>query len=249
MIVFLFSMLLLPMVASAPPVKTVITSAGLTVSPNLVNYMPMNTSREWEIHVLNGTKLLTSGVTCTLHIYKEYSDGGHLYKNTTSTLVDNYDYEIITPASVHATKGQYSFKAFCNTSTEAGLYESTYYVTKSGNPPSDDITTALIYLLFIASSIILFYTFFLILAKLVTADVTIYDVLVSWAGYILVIVVNYLAGEYLIRTYVENLTATFLTLTVWTNGVLPLVAFIITFFIKSTMKKRPLSPQEIGGFR
>lgn len=250
-LVLMFTILILPLVASAPPVKTIVSgqTTGLTISPNLVNYVPQNSIREWEIHALNDSKLITSGLTCTIHIYEEQKDGGHIYFNSSSTFMDVYDIEIISPASITAVKGQYSFKAYCNTSSQAGLYEGTYYVTKSGNPPADDITTTFIWLLFIASVLLLFYTFFLMLAKLVTADVTVYDVLLSWSGFILMIIVNYLSEEYLIRTYVENLTATLLSLTVWTNGVLPIIAFIITMFIKSTMKKKPLSPQEIGGFR
>jgi hypothetical protein len=112
-----------------------------------------------------------------------------------------------------------------------------------------DFTASLIILLFIVATILLFYTLFLTIAKLVTADETVYDVLLAWGSFILLIIVNHLTAHYLEDVYIYNLTETFISITPWTNVVLPLVAFIITLFIKSTQKKRPMSVQEIGGFR
>lgn len=250
LLMILFTVILsINLVTAAPPIKTFSSSEGLVVSPNLVNYIAQNTLREWEIHVLNSSKLITSGVTCTLHIYEENKDGGHIYKNTTSTIIDEYDLEIIVPPAIQKERGQYSFKAFCNTTGLAGLYEGTYYITKSGNPPADDIFTAVIYLLFIISIIVLFYSFFMNIFKIATAETTVYDVLISIGSYILLIVVNYLGGEYIIRTFVEDITGQLLTITAFTNVLLPLISLIIVMFIKATQKKKPLSAREFSGFR
>ena len=112
-----------------------------------------------------------------------------------------------------------------------------------------DFTASLIILLSIIAFIALFYTLFLTLAKLVTADETVYDVLLSWGSFILLIIINHLTAHYIEDVYFYNLSDTFISITPWTNVVLPLLAFIITMFIKSTQKKKPLSVQEIGGFK
>jgi len=103
--------------------------------------------------------------------------------------------------------------------------------------------------LFILSLLGLFYTFFLGLGKLATADTTFYDVLLSWSFYILVIIVNHLTAHYVEDVFMYNLTNQFLTLTVWTNGVLPLISLVISFFVRGTQKRNVLSVKEIGGFR
>jgi hypothetical protein len=122
-------------------------------------------------------------------------------------------------------------------------------LTPDGSTPAGDNVTIFVWALFIVGTIGLFYTFFMLIAKIVTAGETIYDVLLSWGFYILMIMINHLSAHYIEDVFTYNLSNTFLTLTVWTNGVLPLIAFIITFFIKSTQKKKVPSPQELGGFR
>lgn len=234
------------LVSSAPPVIATIQAGELTISTNLPEAIPKNITREWEIHVINQTGLITSGANCTLHIYEESGDGGHLYRNSTATS-SNDDYEIIAPANVHLNKGLYSFKAYCKTANQAGLYEKSYYVTKSGHSPAEDQLTIFIYSLFIVCIVVLFYTFLTTLTHLATFSETVYTVILSWSAYILVIIVNYLGEEYLIRTYVENITSFLLTASAFTNVLLPLLSIIITMFVKSTMKKKPLSVQELAG--
>lgn len=241
--------ILLNLVYAAPPFSTISNTNGLLISPNIQDYLIKNTTYEFEIHVINDTKLINSGVTCNLHIYDKTNNGGHEYINTSNTVTNGYDIEMTTAPTVHLNKGEYSFKAFCNTSGQAGIYEKTYYVTNTGNPPADDFFTAIIYLLFIISTLGLFYIFLITLTKLAIGAVTVYDVIISWASYILLIFVNYLAMDYLLRTYLENLTNTFLTITVWTNGVFPAIAFAISLIIRALQKKKPLTIQEISGVR
>ena len=124
-------------------------------------------------------------------------------------------------------------------------------LTPDGSTPATpgDFTVVFIMALFIISTIGLFYTFFLGLAKLATASSTFYDVLLSWMCYILVIIVNHLTGHYVEDVFMYDLTNQFLTLTVWTNGVLPLISLVISVIVRSTIKKKPLSVQEISGWR
>lgn len=104
-----------------------------------------------------------------------------------------------------------------------------------------DFTESFIIFLFIVATLALFYTLFLTLAKLVTADETVYDILLAWGSFILLLIVNHLTAHFIDDVYFFNLTETFISITPWTNVVLPLLAFIITFFVKSTQKKKTLS--------
>jgi hypothetical protein len=110
-----------------------------------------------------------------------------------------------------------------------------------------DFTASLIIVLFIVATLGLFYTLLLTIAKLVTAEETVYDVILSWGAFILLIIVNHLTAHYIEDVFMYDLSNTFISLTPWTNVVLPIVAFVITLFVKGTQKKRPLNVQEIGG--
>ncbi len=129
------------------------------------------------------------------------------------------------------------------------LLPSVMALTPDGSVAAGDNMNIFITTLFIITTLGLFYTLFLTIGNLVTAEETIYAVLLSWGSYILLIIVNHLTAHYVEDVYMYNLSENFINLTPWTNVVLPLVAFIITFFIKNTQKKKLMSVQELGGFR
>jgi len=112
-----------------------------------------------------------------------------------------------------------------------------------------DFTASLIILLFIVTTMALFYTLFLTIAKLVTAEETIYDVLLAWGSFILLIIVNHLTAHYLEDVFIYNLTENFLSYISWPIVILPLIAFILSMVIKSFKKKNVLNVREVGGFR
>lgn len=239
--------ILMPFLFAAPPIKNTVVSGGeLIVSSNIPTAIPVNSTREWEVHIINSTKHFNDSVSCILHIYKDDGDGGHAYRNFSNTF-KNYDIEFITTNVVHQKKGEYSYKIICNTTSQVGLYEAPYYVTQSGNPPAEDTFTMFIYILFIIAILGLISTLFLNVAKLATAEMTVYDVLASWSFLILNIIVFYLGKEYLLRPFVETISGQLITLTIFSNGLLPLIALIISMIIKSTQKKRVLTVAEFAG--
>lgn len=219
---------------------------GLTISTNIPLAIPQNQTRSWNIYVLNSSTIIDTGATCYLYIYDEDYTGDNLYENSSSTFTGH---EIIfnVPANVHENKGIYSYKVGCNTSTETGLIQKTYYVTKNGNEPAEDFFKLFIYLIFMFAIVGLLYTLLIGLAKLVTASTTVYDVAISWAFYILLIITYFLAQNFLINIFIENLSSFFLTVTAWTNGVLPVLSFIFSVIKKGFDKKRPPSVRDIGG--
>ena len=224
-----------------------VISNSLLVEPVFLDYIPQNQAYHIETLVFNSSNgvPIVNNIGCYLYLYSKGSQGeqlAQLYDNTS-----NYEFDL--NANNFSEKGEYCSKVRCNNSITGGMNEQCFYVTQSGNPPAGDIFTSIIYLLFIITSVLLFYTFFLMIFKLVVLDMTVYDILLAWTSFILVLVVNYLGKEYLIQPFVENMTNYFMIYTGWTNVFLPLCVFVVTFIYKTLQKKKPLSPQEISGFR
>ena len=121
-------------------------------------------------------------------------------------------------------------------------------VTSGGYSDQGSEFKIFIWIIFIVAVLGLFATLFLTIFKLATATETIYGVLITWAFLILLIVSNYLGNTFLQYDYISRLTAQFLQVCIWTNGVLPVLSLIIAIFVRSTKKKGVLSPQEISGW-
>ena len=242
----LLVLLIIPTAVLAEKIVTTSESSSLTIATNLPNAIPQSTLREWEIHVFNSTSIIEDGCTCRLHIYEEFGDGGHMYINESSTF-SNQDIEIIVPATLHTTKGLYSYKVYCNTTNEVGLYETNYYVTKNGYDPAGDFFTIFIWLVFILAILGLIYTLFINIARLSITATTIYDVLLSWGFYILTIISLYLSQNFLIETLIERISGTLIAAAGVSNVLFPIFAFVLCFFVRGAMKKRPLGSSDLGG--
>jgi len=254
LLVFFMAVMLMGVVTPAPAIKSVALSNdnGFIISPNLWDSVALNTSLMFHTHIFNasnGVSIYGAGKSCYLHIYNEFNSGNHVYENDTGAIIEGYDYEFSIPSTVLTTKGAYSYKVFCNDSSYGGFYEKPFYVTNSGHAPADSLLTTIIYLLFIISTIGLLGTFILTLAKLVTFKETIFGVLTTWGFVLLNIITNYLGREYLLRYFIEDMTSFLMTITIWSNGVLPLISLIITMFVLGTKKKRPLTVEEMTGGR
>ncbi len=248
LIIFLF--MLFPFVSSAPPFQTSADNLDCIIEYPKIEYIKLDNSYNFNIHVINGTtgKILTdSAISCFLHIYD--NTGEHIYTNNSLYYdSDDSDFKALIPSSIFASPKSLTYIAQCNNSVIGCFISAPITSTYNGEKNADDNFTIFIYLIFIIASIGLVYTFFLGLAKLAMADTTIYDVLLSWGFYILMIF-SYYISQYLLSNFVYDLSKTFLNVFVWTNGLLPLISLIITIFIKGMQKKKPLSINELAGRR
>jgi hypothetical protein len=178
--------------------------------------------------------------------------------NVSSVTISNLIYPnqtIITINSLMSTLDNHYYNySFCNTSS-MGNYVYNYY-DNQGNTysnnffigiPATDFLTTFIWILFIADIIFIFVLFFVIILKLVLLKQTIFDVLLCWFSFILLIIVNYISGIYFVDTFIFSITSSIIKYTTWTHVILPLLSFIIVIFIRMTQKKKVLSPQEMSG--
>lgn len=252
-IIFIISILLFINLIAAQAVRDVQLNTedlGLDISYPKYTTLQQGQFFNFHIHVFNktnGVMMKYPQVSCLIHLYNQ--TGNHIIEAPMEWDSNNVDFYLKIMGNNFTKIGVYPIIVQCNTSTLGGFDSYALDVTNSGYTENGDIFNTMIYLLFIVACIGLFYTFFLGLAKLATSEMTVYDVIVSLAFYILMIIVNHLGGTYLMFGYVEDLSATLLTLTVWTNGVLPIISFIISIFVKSTKKKKNLSINELAGRR
>jgi hypothetical protein len=132
-----------------------------------------------------------------------------------------------------------------------GLYTCDsyrFFITKLGEAEGGDIFQVFIYVLFIVAVLGIFGTFILTIAKFATTSETIFGVLITWSFYILLMLVYFLSN-YQATEFITEITSSMLTYTAFSNVLLPLFALIVTFFRKSTEKRKPMSVREMtGGF-
>lgn len=144
--------------------------------------------------------------------------------------------------------GVYIVNGFGNPNGLTEVWDSNFIITKTGESLSGDNFRIVIWTLFIVATIGLFYTFFVTMAKLALTEETIYDVLVSWVFFILMIITNHLSAD-MIDDFIFNISSNFITIGGFSNVFLPLLTFIITFWVQSTQKKSLLDVKRLGGFR
>lgn len=137
--------------------------------------------------------------------------------------------------------GNYGYYSDCGN----GIIE----VTPNGESNASGIFLVFIYFLFIISIIGLIVTFILTLVNLATSRETIFGVLTAWGFFALVLIADYLTKNYLNDTFLSSFTDLFISITAWSNVLLPLIALFITFFVKGTQKKKPLGINELTGGR
>lgn len=207
---------------------------GLTVTSEVPLVVSQNETLNLGIIVVNDSTVFETA-TCKVGI------------NEFANISASDDLEI--PYPVLASKGKYKAVVACNTSSEAALANIDFYVTKNGFEPATEFFKVFIWLLFIISTIGLFLTLFISIAKFITLDETVFDVLLSWSFVILNMIVIYLSENFLISTFIEDLSIVFLKATIFTNVIFPLAAFIITMIVKGFEKRRPLNVREMHGRR
>lgn len=211
-------------------------------------YYPQNQTTDIKIPCWNNNTYCSTGSKCNITI--AYSNDSLLVNNLDMTNTNGIFNYTLTPAQT-STKGIYKEYVICSDGANNGYSAVQFYITGKGNPPGNDGLKVFIYLIFILSMVGLIYTFCINLAKIITLSIGIYDVLLSWAFYILMIITYNLAYEYLLVTFVEDLAIFFLNITKWTNGVMPILLLAIAIMIKMLDKKGKLSTDEMwkGGSR
>lgn len=206
---------------------------------------------------------VTNGLTCcTFELYN--SNGVSFYEHKQFLTDGSAEAYFPITAENFTYEGGYSFLIHCNgtinehhivagaeaeiTAHRGGFKAVPFVLTTNGlTIDGNDTFLTFIWALFIISVLSSLAVIIITIAKIAGTDETVYDVLIAWGSFILLLITHYLANYYLVDGYIETITGLLLVPVGLTNIFLPIIALIITMFYKGSKKGRPLSPEELNG--
>jgi len=216
-------------------------------------------------HVFNkydGHQVENGETCCTFEIYDK--NGVDIYE-IKECLIDgsNEAYFPVT-ADNFTYEGYYSFLIRCNGTLiehhitagaedhievhRAGFKAVAFALTTNGiTIDGKDTFLTFIWALFIISVLSSLVMIIITIAKIAAKDETVYDLLLAWGSFILLLITYYVARHYLINSYIEDVIGMLLIPVGLTNIFLPVLALILTIFFKGSKKGKPLTPEEING--
>lgn len=161
-ILFLFTLVMASSVSAVKPVdQTFSGTNGLQIEFPSFSYGKVNTSVEMPFHVYNlqDGRAVTSGVSCTLHIYE--MDGHHIYIDTVTTTEHTYDYEFEINDSTFTYTGEYRFVNTCecvgcgvDNEDLGGFVTHNFEITSDGLPDDTEEGSGILIVLIIIPIII-----------------------------------------------------------------------------------------------
>lgn len=227
---FLLCILLLtPLVISAK--TTTVSENGLNIEFADTTPLKFNTTYKFHFHVVNssnGLPAVNTSIKCLFHLYNK--TGSHLFKNDLVGSDDLYDFEQIVHGNNFTQLGSYSFVFQCNStaSQRGGFIQYPFEVTLSGEESKGDNFLIFFWIIFILLSVTVIYFIILTVSKLVLLDMTVIDVSVNFALYVLTIILYWMCNLYISNLEIINILNLYLRVGVFTNIILPMIVFILT---------------------
>lgn len=200
----------------------------------------VNEDLDLKVPCINNGTYCSAATTCNLTLM-DFNENA-LINNQAMTSQTAYFNYTTTLSEV----GEYQVFMSCTDGTSNGFFPAIITMTRNGKEPAEGVFKLFIWVAFIIATAGLFITLILNVAKLITAEETIYGVIISWLFVIFILLIQYLS-EYLLENLVYNMSGTFLEIAIWTNGIVPGIGLILTMIIKGLKKKRPLNINELNG--
>lgn len=117
LIVFgLIFLMAITFVSAVKPITSIQVTEGYFLDPTQKDYIMTGTDHEFELHVYNKSNgyPITSGVTCTIHLYNR--NGEHQWEASDNTVGHNFDYSFFVNGTNFTQRGEYEAKFVCNNS-------------------------------------------------------------------------------------------------------------------------------------
>lgn len=180
--IFIFGIMF---VSAVKPITSVQTTEGYQLDPTQKEFIMTGADHEFELHVYNSSSgyPITSGATCTIHIYNR--NGHHLWEASDNTVSHNFDYSFNVNGTNFTQRGEYEAKFTCNNSV-AGLGGGSQ-ITFEVNDYGEELTDANASM-FNHSMIFLMILFILALVGLFTIDNYIGKLALYWVAHVLFII-------------------------------------------------------------
>lgn len=224
-------------------------SPALIVDAPKLEYYKLDQNITFNVHVFNAITGIplsdylnaTYNLSCVAHFYNSTGD-----KIAEDILIYDGDYDfydtIINPLIINVS-GRHNYRVWCGifdpnaqpADLIIGGWVSSYFdITVTGKAPPGDNMIIFIFIIFIAILGSLIYLIFDIFAKLITFDIEIKDVIFNLVAYLALITFNFFNISYIGNTLIDSTTNLFIQIGAFTNILIPIVAFIITYFHDKT---------------
>jgi hypothetical protein len=143
--------------------------------------------------------------------------------------------------------GEYIYNTLGNPDGVYVTQPVSYLITNTGEKPAGDGLIIFIYSLFIFLTMALSFTFLINIAKLATFTATLFDLAISWGFYFITVITLFISNSYMQNNLISDNILLIISITGFTNFILPAISFIVSFFVNITKKKRMLDVHEISG--
>jgi len=240
-IFFLLVLTLLPHANAQPPFNELQSGTLDIVSahPQYILYESSNASLYFHVYNSTGSFLNNTVANCSMHIYNN-TNGVHLEIDNGLTRFEVHDWYHQLNWTVHPV-GIYSYFVNCyanaQTPAEAGYYRGEFIVNSSGTENTKDNLVIFIYILAILSIGSLLAYLVIILGKLASYSIGLYDMAANYSLYFLLLASQQLALEYVAIPWLLNWLDLFISILGWTAIVLPSLGYFVCLFIRLFSKK------------
>lgn len=255
----------IPLVRSAPPSSSRQIgefTEGLSLSSAFFGIHEINENIHADVHVFNitnGVQLDSTLVTCNFHLYNH--SGHPILEGALISHDDHFAVDI--GGGNFSTPGLYSASVHCNnsiinTAGIGGFEVVNFVVTRNGNTPPSEFVIVIFSFAFIVILMVMLWGIMNIAGSFITLGIAVKkkvlredqlinlkDLMYSWGSYFSCLALYGLSIEYLGNAMIENFLSMLIGIGVWTHILLPLLAFILYFFIG---KWKELSLENTGGF-
>ena len=147
---FFVFLLLVSLVAGAPPVtQTAEGAGGLTIEYPKYTSTRMNQQFSLHTHVYNtsdGVFITPDMASCELHIYNE--SGNHVLEGEMYADSNDKEFAYYMTAENFSVRGRYSYIIQCNTTDQGGFVSGLFDVTPDGIDPEDECDVGIYVIMF-----------------------------------------------------------------------------------------------------
>jgi len=230
--------LILPFVASAPPVSTIQQfPQGYAIIGTPTEYIKQgeNFTYNFFLHnISNGAKLTDSGISCKFYVAD--SQGNLIVYSDPIYTSEGY-FNINVHGNNFSKLGYYPFGVNCNSSSLGGIFVGYLQVTSNGFPTNSNLAIffSLLFLILLGS---MSYMIITSIGHAVSLDFDIKDLAINYGIFFAVVGYYYLQNIYFMDIFVSGFMEWVIYIGVLTNLFLPTIYFIITLTIGSWLAKR-----------
>lgn len=205
----------------------------------------LNDNHKFHVHVINSTTAKTNLTTsCIINLNNQTG-----FESSPTSPVMIYEssgkgFSYTFNKNNFSTIGVYSFIIQCNSSNEVGFASGQLLVTPNGLERPIGITVVFFSLaLLILFGFLIFITFYSI-GHIVSLDFDLKDMSINWGMLFATYALLFLSQNYLGNLDYDKFLETILGIMIWTNGILPLIGFVLSITVGVMLRNAEAKKQQ-----